>query len=173
MAQESGKSILQPVQRSYWPIVQKSFAKYGFSAIDILLNWRAIVGDELANRAYPHRIRWPRADGHLPDSRQARNKKEGGTLIVRVEDGPSAVEIQYLELEIIERINVFYGYSAIARLKVTQGSLGSKPETRRRKQKALTDEQKHQLDSLCDSALSEPLSDALRRLGKNIYSTSK
>ncbi len=54
MASTRKKSqILQPLRQSTWPVMRKSFAKYGFSATDILLNWRAIVGDELAQRAVP------------------------------------------------------------------------------------------------------------------------
>jgi len=112
-------SILQPLRQSTGPLLRKSFAKYGFAASDILLNWRAIVGDELAERAVPHRISWPRSPTSLPAPQQGHGARKGGTLIVQAEDGPSAVEIQYLELEIVERINVFYGYSAITRLKVT------------------------------------------------------
>ena len=150
--------------------MSKSFAKFGFSATDILVNWKAIVGDEMAARALPHRISWPALPKTMLRGKLARTRNEGGTLIVRAEDGPSAVEIQYQELEIIERINVFYGYLAITRLKVIQGSSGFKTPARPVKKKVLTDEQKHHLDIVRQSVKSELLSDALCRLGAHIYS---
>lgn len=149
--------------------MRKSFAKYGFSATDILMNWPAIVGSELAGRAVPHRISWPRSSMSQTD----RGQKQGGTLIVQAEDGPSAVEIQYLELEIIERINVFYGYSAIIRLKVIQGSFGTHSPEPPKKKKTLSDEQNRHLQKLSESDLEEPLSQALLRLGEQVYGKSE
>ena len=166
-------SILQPLGASTWPILRKSFAKYGFSAADILVNWRAIVGDELAQRAIPHRITWPRSASVLSSLPQGSRTKNGGTLIVQAEDGPSAVEIQYLELDIIERINVFYGYSAIIRLKVIQTSSGLRLPERAKKRKDLSDEHYRHLDSLSSTSLDEPLSRALYRLGERVYGRSK
>ncbi len=166
-------SILRPLHQNTWPVMRKSFAKYGFSASDTLINWRAIVGDELAERAVPHRISWPKSPSSLPPSTKGGRENKGGTLIVQAEDGPSAVEIQYLELEIVERINVFYGYSAIARLKVIQGTPGLSRPLRPKKRKKLSDEQNRHLDSLGQTTLSQPLARALHRLGQQIYSKPK
>ncbi len=174
MASTRKKSqILQPLRQSTWPVMRKSFAKYGFSASDILLNWRAIVGDELAQRAVPHRISWPGKSSSLPPLNGGAREKKGGTLIVQAEDGPSAVEIQYLELEIVERINVFYGYSAIIRLKVIQGTPGLSRPLRPKKRKKLSDEQNRHLDNLGQTIHSDPLAKALHRLGQQIYSKPK
>ena len=171
MAPRSKKfSFLQPLRQSTWPVMKKSFEKYGFSATDILINWRAIVGDDLSARAIPHRISWPRS---LSSATRNHNGIKGGTLIVQAEDGPSAVEIQYLELEIVERINVFYGYSAITRIKVIQGPLGFRHPERQNKRKALSDEQTRHLDSLSQTTLEAPLSKALYRLGEQIYGKGK
>jgi hypothetical protein len=169
-AKHKKSSILQPLGRSTWPVMRKSFEKFGFSATDIVMNWRAIVGDDLAKRAIPHRVRWPKSSPSLP---RPSGQNNGGTLIVQAEDGPSAVEIQYLELEIVERINVFYGYSAITRLKVIQGSPASGHVERPKKGKSLSDEQNRHLDSLGQAALNEPLSNALFRLGEQVYGKGK
>ena len=174
MASTRKKSlILQPLRQSTWPVMRKSFARYGFGASDILTNWRAIVGDELAQRAVPHRISWPGKSSSLPPLAGAALEKNGGTLIVQAEDGPSAVEIQYQELEIVERINVFYGYSAIVRLKVIQGIPGPGRQQPLKKRKKLSDEQNRHLDSLSQTTLSDPLANALHRLGEQIYGKSK
>jgi len=173
MAKKPKNKILQPLHQSTWPIMQKSFAKHGFSATDILTNWRAIIGDELAERAVPHRISWPKSSASQSFSTYTERSNKGGTLIVQAQDGPSAVEIQYLELEIVERINVFYGYSAITRLKVIQGAPNLCHPKRPIKKKALSDEQNRHLDNLNQTDLDESLSKALYRLGEQIYGQSK
>ncbi len=171
MATKYKKStILQPLNQSTWGVMRKSFERFGFSASDIVLNWRAIVGDDLAARATPQRIKWPRSSSSLPRTSDHNN---GGTLIIQAEDGPSAVEIQYQGLEIIERINVFYGYSAITRLKVIQGAPAPHRLERQKKKKSLSDEQSRHLDSLDQTAHEDPLSKALLRLGQQIYGRDK
>jgi len=170
VAKHKKSSILQPLGRSTWPVMRKSFEKFGFSATDIVLNWRAIVGDDLAARATPQRIKWPRSS---PSQPRPGGQSNGGTLIVQAEDGPSAVEIQYQELEIVERINIFYGYSAITRLKVIQGAPVHGHVERAKKRKSLSDEQIRHLDSLDQTTLDEPLSRALFRLGEQVYGKGK
>jgi len=84
-AHQKKSSILQPLHRSTGPVLRKSLAKYGFAASDILLNWRAIVGDDLAGRAVPHRISWPRPSSSLPPPQSGHDARKGGTLIVQAQ----------------------------------------------------------------------------------------
>ena len=86
-----------------------SFGRRGFSRAEILIRWPAIVGAGLARHACPERLTAPRRAG-------------GGTLRVRVEGG-FATELQHLETEVIERINSYFGYRAVARLALVQGPL--------------------------------------------------
>ena len=97
------------------------FSRHGFAYADVLTQWSAIVGEELGRVSVPERIRWPRAAGPAGDGR-----KVGGTMVLRVAEG-CALEFQHLVPRIIERINGFYGYGAVAALKIVQGAVAAPP----------------------------------------------
>ena len=83
--------------------------KRGFFEASVFSDWTAIVGPHLGDQCVPLRlVRGPEG--------------EGGTLHVRV-TGPLALELQHLEPQVIERINGFYGFRAIARLRMHQGPI--------------------------------------------------
>ncbi|RZM11546.1 MAG: DUF721 domain-containing protein, partial [Sphingomonas sp.] len=65
-----------------------------------------------------------------PESiRFAPGKKDGGTLTLTCH-GAHAVMIQHIQPEIIERVNRFFGYPAVARVAIRQGEVPS-PAPRR------------------------------------------
>ena len=103
---------MQTLDKPFRDLTQAAFARYGFAYGELLSQWSAIVGDEIGNVCRPERINWPRQAG---ESRQ----RQGGTLILRATPG-RALELHYETPRLIERINAFYGYGAIAAIKVRQ-----------------------------------------------------
>ena len=89
-------------------IVAEAYRRRGFTEPALLTGWRAVVGDDTAERAAPMKIAFPRGS------------RTAGTLHIRVE-GAFATELQHNAPRIIERLNGFYGYAAIARLALHQG----------------------------------------------------
>ena len=85
-----------------------AFRKFGFAEARLLTHWRALVGETLSARTLPVRLRFPFGQRH------------GGTLVIRA-SGPMALEVQHLSPQIIERINGFFGYPAVAELRLEQG----------------------------------------------------
>jgi hypothetical protein len=100
-------------------LTKSVFSRYGFAYVDVLSQWSAIVGDELGQVSVPERIRWPHSSGPAGDA-----ARRGGTMVLRVAEG-RALEFQHLVPRIIERINGFYGYEAVAAVKVLQGTLAA------------------------------------------------
>ncbi|MEM7508452.1 MAG: DciA family protein [Pseudomonadota bacterium] len=82
-------------------------AKKGFAEPDVLLRWAEAVGTHLAGLCQPVKVSYGGAIG--------------ATLTVKV-DGGHAPEVAHQAPKIIERINSFYGYRAISRLKLTQAT---------------------------------------------------
>ena len=80
--------------------------------------------------------------------------------------------IQHLELLIIERINGFFGYRAVARLAIRQGPLPQRPRPGRRNcarsAGARSAALEHDLEAVKDPGLRE----ALDRLGRAVIATS-
>ena len=87
-------------------------AGHGFAEPEVLMRWPEVVGKRLSGLCTPVKVSYSRAH------------RLGATLVVRVE-GARATEVEHLGPRIIERVNQFYGYRAIDRLKVTQTTGGA------------------------------------------------
>ncbi len=96
--------------------IKDAFAKQGFAATELITRWPEIIGPEIAAHCEPEKIQWPRAARGADDS-------PPGTLVLRVE-GPTAIEIQHLSRVILERVNRFFGWQAVAELRLRQAPLG-------------------------------------------------
>lgn len=94
-----------------------AFRRFGFIQSSVVSRWSEIVGERYAGVSAPESIRFPqgsRADGVL-------------TLTVASAYAPM---MQHVAPEIIERVNRFFGYNAVARLSIKQGA-AEKPKPRR------------------------------------------
>lgn len=80
--------------------------KRGLPEPALVKQWSAIVGETLAGQCAPQRL--VRGPGGA-----------GGTLHLGV-SGPLALELQHLEPQLLERINGFFGFRAVARLSLHQ-----------------------------------------------------
>jgi hypothetical protein len=102
-------------------LTTKAFQRYGFSTVALITDWPAIVGGELARCTAPERVRWRRtAEAADDDGVEAHSApRSGATLVLRV-DGAKALKVQYEARQIIERINGYFGYAAIAELRLIQ-----------------------------------------------------
>ena len=87
-------------------VLDPAARRRGLAEARILTDWPLVVGPELGARCQP--VRLTRAgDG------------TGGVLAVHV-GGASALELQHSAPQVIERINGFFGYPAVARLRLIQ-----------------------------------------------------
>jgi len=82
-------------------------ARHGFAEPEVLLRWTEVVGERLAGICEPVKVTYPRGEGL------------GATLVVRA-PGAHAPEVEHSGPQIAERVNQFYGYRAVARVKVVQ-----------------------------------------------------
>ena len=115
------KSQARPLADVARQALSAAFPKHGFAATELIARWPEIVGAEIAAHSEPEKIRWPRPAGDaapLP-----------GVLMLRVE-GPTAVEIQHLSGVILERVNRFFGWQAVAELALRQAPLRHRPVAR-------------------------------------------
>ena len=92
----------------------QSFKRFGFVQSSIVSRWPEIVGERYARVSCPESIKFPTG------------KKAGGCLTLLVE-GAHAPLIQHLAPMIIERVNRFFGYPAVARLVLRQGKIEPRP----------------------------------------------
>jgi hypothetical protein len=151
---------MQTLDKDFRALTRAAFARYGFAYGDLIAQWPAIVGDGVAQWSEPERIKWPRAG--------ADERKQGGTLVIRVMPG-RGLDLQHETPRIIERINAFYGYAAIAAVKIRQGALSRKIASSRTLP-ALGAQAAQALESELRGVADPGLKDALRRLGQGVLS---
>ena len=85
--------------------IKKIIDKKGHIYSETLNNWKYIVGDELFNFCYPK-------------SFKNSNRFGVSTLIIMVKRGHE-VDLEYSKQEIIDKMNNFFGYSVVEKLKFT------------------------------------------------------
>jgi hypothetical protein len=91
-------------------IGRTAFRRFGFVQSSVVSRWPEIVGPRHARVCAPESIRFPPGE-----------KSEGILQLVVVP--AHAPIIQHVIPEIIERVNRFFGYKAVARVKIRQGEV--------------------------------------------------
>jgi hypothetical protein len=142
-------------------LTRKAFEKYGFSTASLLTDWATIVGRELAASTAPERLKWPRAV-ERPDE-DAGKGRQGFTLVLRV-DGGRSLDVQHGARQIIERINAYFGYAAVAELRIVQAPVGAEGQPSRPAPRASACPLTHEVAHIADPGLR----DALARLGAEV-----
>lgn len=99
-------------------IGEAAFRRFGFVQSSVVSRWEEIVGARHARLSAPDSIRFPAG------------RKDNGTLSLTVSAGYGPI-IQHVVPEIIERVNRFFGYEAVAKVSIKQGDLPVREETRR------------------------------------------
>jgi hypothetical protein len=99
-------------------VARKVLGRHGLAEGGLITDWPDIVGPAIAERSLPLRLAF------------AGGERRNGTLLVRV-SGPLALELQHLEPQILERLNGYFGYAAVARLKIQQGPVPATTARRR------------------------------------------
>jgi hypothetical protein len=138
-------------------VFSDAYAKQGFAARELVTRWAEIAGPEIAAHSQPLKIQWPRPVEGQP--------QEPATLVLRVE-GPMALEIQHASDVILQRVNRFFGWSAVGRLALRQAPLSRRdrpPVFRAPDAKAVA-----KVAETLASVEDEELRAALARLGASI-----
>ena len=102
-------------------VFSDAFAKQGFAARELVTRWAEIAGPEIAAYSEPLKMQWPRPVEGQP--------QEPATLVLRVE-GPMALEIQHSSDVILQRVNRFFGWSAVGKLALRQAPLSRRERPR-------------------------------------------
>ena len=135
-------------------VFSEAYAKQGFAARELVTRWAEIAGPKVAAHSEPLKMQWPRPVEGQP--------QEPATLVLRVE-GPMALEIQHSSDVILERVNRFFGWSAVGRLALRQAPLSRRE--RRRPPRAPDPKAVAEVAETLAAVEDEELRAALARLG--------
>jgi len=117
-------------------------------------SWPAIVGEELGAATWPSAL------------------SRAGALKLCVASG-LALEIQHRTPLLIERLNLFLGRGAVARIVLVQGPLPLPARRRPPLQRVLSPEETSALDDQIRVVSDPELRDALARLGRRVVESSR
>ena len=155
--------------RSYGDVARKlltpALRRQGFAQHEIVTRWSTIVGALLGSKSIPERLKFPSQE------------RRGGTLFVRVESA-FALEFQHLTPQILDRVNTYYGYTAVEKVVIRQGVLPAHVRKRTESahanpQDTMSQDAKKDLEDMLTDIPPGPLRDSLTRLGQQLLTASK
>jgi hypothetical protein len=141
-------------------IASPALGKRGFAVAQLITEWQTIVGPDWAAKLTPDRLSF------------AAGERRDGTLRVRVASGLGP-EVQHSAPLLLERINGFFGYRAVARLALVQGPPARPQQAPRRVPAPLAAPERRALDLRLAGIEDPGLREALRRLGEAVIGSAR
>ncbi|MBI3516153.1 MAG: DUF721 domain-containing protein [Proteobacteria bacterium] len=145
---------LRAIARELPDVTKSALARRGFAAARVIADWPEIVGPELAEASVPERV----VRGHGAES---------ATLVVRVRPA-AALELQHWEPQLIERLNGYFGFRAVGRIRLVQGPVAARTRRARPSPPAPSPADAAELERRLAPLAASPLHGALLDLGKAI-----
>lgn len=103
------RASLGPLSAEVPRLTKAALGGRGFAEAGLISDWASIVGAETGRMTRPVALKFPKS------------QRQDGVLTVQA-GGGAALELQHLKPQILERINAYFGYRAVADLKIQQGS---------------------------------------------------
>lgn len=144
------------------PLVRRLLGRKGMVAADMLAMWEQIVGAETAAYTFPEKLEFPHG------------QRSGGVLRLKVPGGAFALEVRHRERFVVEKINSYFGYNAVAGLKIVQDpGMRLRPIVHRKppsEQKSLVSaEEENYIIKLTGEVADAGLKAKLLSLGKRVF----
>ena len=150
---EKRRGAMRAISAEIAKVAAPALGRRGFAAAQLITEWQSIVGPDWAAKVSPDRLSFPQGE------------RRDGTLRVRVASGLGP-EVQHATPLLLERINGFFGYRAVARLALVQGPPSRLARPARRPPPPLAAADRAALDRRLAAVEDPELRDALRRLGE-------
>ena len=142
------------IEMSLDRVVKPIYSHYGMVWVKLMMDWELIVGPTLAAHSKPIKLAFK------PDC------KTEGLLVVEVYHSSLATQMLFMEPLILEKIATFFGYKAVAKMRILQKPMFKPiipPSSKITKQakKILDPELVNQVEKIDDPELQESLKSLL------------
>ena len=142
-------------------LTAKALGIRGLAHANLIVDWATVVGAEMAGVCQPEKLAFRRGE------------RSQGVLHLRV-SGSAALELQHDAPRLIERINSYFGYKAVAEIRLVQVAPKASPmrdQTRKLRNPAPSEIEA--LESTISQVDDDDLRETLGRLGAAILSESR
>ncbi|MEM1039748.1 MAG: DciA family protein [Pseudomonadota bacterium] len=145
------------------PVMRK---RAGMS-VDLLAVWPEIVGFDKAAICRPQKVKWAKRASQ-------EGAYEPATLVIRCEPAASLF-LQHDTDTILKRVNAFFGFEAVSRVEVVQGTVRDLPSDKKTKAKRSSEQRKSaetntHLRETLDAVEDPDLRRALKKMGAGVFS---
>jgi hypothetical protein len=137
-----------------------ALGRQGLAETELIARWDAIAGPQLAEHTLPIKV--------IPAKRGEGIQAGGGVLHLKVDSGPAAMMLSYMEPQVLERVNAYFGWKAVDRLKLIQGPLPNKPARKLPSHRPLSAEEEAKLAAMLETVTDPNLRAVLLNLGRAV-----
>ncbi|MBR4106895.1 MAG: DUF721 domain-containing protein [Alphaproteobacteria bacterium] len=157
---------LQNMNMVVGSFARKILGKKAFIEADIIHNWHDIVGEEIAQLSRPIKVDFKK------------DERRNGVLHIEAASGALALELQQKSKIIMDKVNVFFGYEAVSRLKIMQNLQIMKDEkkslsTDNSEKKLVTAKEENYIRQQLKGINNSELSSALEQIGRFLVVNNK
>ncbi|MEE2689305.1 MAG: DciA family protein [Pseudomonadota bacterium] len=150
------RAVAQLVPR----LTEKALGKRGLAHANLIVDWPAIVGPEIANECQPEKLAFPRGE------------RSRGVLHLRA-SGPVALEVQHDTPRLLERINGYFGYRAVTEIRLIQAQSKTIEKIPKPQYRTPAAAELNALETTLAHVEDAELRETLNRLGSAILSESR
>lgn len=131
----------------------------------LIAAWTEIAGPRLGGVCRPEKLSWP-ARRHEDDP------FEPATLVVACE-GAAVLRLQHQSSELVARVNAFFGYPAVDRLKIVQKAVADRGPERKPRLRDLSTAEIAEIDRMTANIEDPKLRAALKAFGASVRMRTK
>ncbi|WND01986.1 DciA family protein [Temperatibacter marinus] len=141
-------------------LTDKAIRQKGFMKAELITKWPLIVGREFADSVMPVSLKFPPG------------KRRGATLEVRTQSAFAPI-LQQSQSRILNKLNIYFGYSAIEKISIKQGAMPQKKTRLERQVKPLNHQETQIIDQITNGHDESDLGKAVKSMLTTVFSTKK
>jgi len=145
-------------------VLSEVVARRAGMTMDLLAAWPDIVGEAYAHYTLPEKILWPKRASEV-------EAFQPGVLVVAC-DSAKAIFFQHETAQLLERLNYFFGFQAVHKIKLVQRPIGKMAEKPAPKPK-LNDSDRQRLSGVLEQIEDPALKERLKKFGEGVIKRQK
>ena len=165
MGRKHSHSTARPVSELVGKVMEPVMKRRSGMTVALLNSWSDIVGSEFRHTTKPLRIDWQRRQDEG-------DPFEPATLLVGC-DSASAVFFQHEQSSILERVNLFFGFQAIKRIKIVQQPVFKAAGDQKADSNNLDAQTEAELSEMLEDIDNQTLKETMKKLGRGVISQSR